>query len=144
MNSNSPQERPLVKRSPRLLCVDDDESSRILVGLMFEHSGFNIFYARDGLEAIKKLAEMGTADVILLDWMMPRMDGMEMLKVLKADPRYCGIPVVMHTAASGADEARKVMQAGAYYCLFKPYDEETARNIVLAALRENRIEVAAP
>jgi chemosensory pili system protein ChpA (sensor histidine kinase/response regulator) len=111
---------------------------------MFENSGFDIFYAHDGVEALEKLTEIGVADVILLDWMMPRMDGMELLKLLKADPRYCGIPVVMHTAAGGPGHALKATQAGAFYRLIKPYDDKTARSIVLAALRQNRVEVSIP
>ena len=74
--------------------------------------------------------------LILLDRMMPGLDGIELLLRIKADPRLCSIPVIMQTAASSAEQIRQGLEAGAYYYLTKPYRRDNLLAIVHAALSD--------
>jgi CheY-like chemotaxis protein len=80
-------------------------------------------------------------DLVILDRMMPGMNGIELLKQMKADARFAAIPVIMQTAATAPEQVREGIEAGAYYYLAKPYEPETLLAIVRAALAD--IEVRA-
>jgi CheY-like chemotaxis protein len=118
----------------RLLLVDDSEANLEILGLIFKEPEYETVNACDGVDGMEKLEREARFDAILLDLMMPRMDGLQMLKALKADPRYRDIPVIVQTAIGHPDQVRQVMQAGAYYCLVKPYDDRAARSVVERAL----------
>lgn len=77
-------------------------------------------------------------ELILLDRMMPGLDGIELLLRIKADPRLCSIPVIMQTAASSAAQIRQGLEAGAYYYLTKPYQRDKLLAIVHAALSDTK------
>ena len=75
-------------------------------------------------------------EAILLDRMMPRLNGMEVLNAVKASPRYRDIPVIMQSAATAHDQIRQGISAGVYYYLTKPYEEQLFLGVVSAALRD--------
>jgi anti-sigma regulatory factor (Ser/Thr protein kinase) len=75
-------------------------------------------------------------DAIVLDRMMPRLNGMEVLKAVKADARFSEIPVIMQSAASARDQILQGIKAGVYYYLTKPYEDQMLLAIVGAALRD--------
>lgn len=77
-------------------------------------------------------------DIILLDRMMPGLDGISLLRRIKSEPRLADIPVILQTAADSADEIREGLEAGAYYYLTKPYRHDALIAIVLAALTDAR------
>jgi len=117
---------------PRALIVDDEQANLDLLTHILESSDMETISARDGVEAMKKLKEFSTVDVILLDWMMPNMDGIQMLKALKADPSYCEIPVIMQTAVGSPKKVQEAMEAGAHTYLVKPYDDTA----IIKAIRD--------
>lgn len=95
--------------------------------------------ARDGEEGWQRLQERGSAyQLILLDRMMPGLDGIGLLQRIKADRRLADIPVIMQTAASSAEQIREGLEAGAYYYLTKPYRREELLAIVHSALNDAR------
>ncbi len=105
---------------PALLLADDDESIRLVARLAFSRAGYEVTLVEDGTAALD--AARGRAyDVVVLDWMLPGMDGIDVCRALKADPLTAAVPVVFLTAASheGAhDEARA---AGATGVIAKPF-----------------------
>jgi two-component system, chemotaxis family, chemotaxis protein CheY len=97
----------------RVLIVDDDQDIRETLSEALEHEGFQVLTARDGNEALIHLDAPGELpDVILLDLMMPRMNGFELREVLRRHPVFAGIPVVAITASSdgGRFDAPAVMR----------------------------------
>lgn len=123
---------------PRILAVDDEEFNLDILEADLEDAGFEVIRAEDGVTALEKLEQEKNFDIILLDRMMPRMDGMQVLAKLKADPVYRNIPVIMQTAAAQSQQILEGIQAGAYYYLAKPYEEEMLIGIINAALNESR------
>lgn len=117
-----------------VLIVDDEE---VNLGIMEEHlewAGYLPIAARSGPEALEIFrANADRIDIILLDRMMPEMDGFEVLKMIKSDERYQHIPVIMQTAAASSAQIVEGIEAGAYYYLTKPYDKQTFLAIVNSA-----------
>jgi len=118
-----------------LLIVDDEVFNLALLDIIFDKDEFVVVRARDGLEALQKLSQMERCDAILLDRMMPEMDGIEVLKAIKGDSRYCNIPVIMQTAAGSAEQVKEAMDAGAFAYILKPYDEISIVALVKDALQ---------
>lgn len=105
--------------SARVLVVDDVEANRKLLCAKLAHEYFQVTTAVDGLDAIDK-AIATEPDIILLDVMMPRMDGFEACRELKFDPRTEHIPIVMVTALNEREDRLKGLRAGADDFLTKP------------------------
>jgi DNA-binding response OmpR family regulator len=122
-----------------ILAVDDDPMNLHIIGEVFKREPVDITYAHSGEGALKLLADpKHTFDVVLLDRMMPGLDGIEVLKRMKAEPRLSHTPVVMQTAAAAPDQVGEGLTAGAHYYLTKPYAPSTLRTIVKAALEHVR------
>jgi CheY-like chemotaxis protein len=119
----------------RILAVDDEPVNLEIITEILDNPEYTVDRAEDGEAAWKQL-ETGVYDLLILDRMMPRMDGMELLRRLKADTRFAALPVIMQTAASSPDQVREGLEAGAYYYLAKPYEPRTLSAIVRSALEE--------
>lgn len=121
-----------------ILVVDDEELNlEILLEYFDGEPGFTLETAADGEIAWEMLQDSGKSfDLILLDRMMPRLDGIGLLRRVKADNRFAAIPVVLQTAAGSADQIREGMEAGAYYYLTKPYRRDALLAITQAALTD--------
>src|SRR5687768_5316837 len=103
-----------------IMIVDDDANIRDLLALIVEDDGYATQVARDGSEAMDRLKTGSPPALILLDLMMPRLDGAGFLKALKSDPRLAAIPVVV---LSGDDVNRdRLRQLGANGLLVKPLE----------------------
>jgi len=120
IHNESPPARSLHYRG-LVLVVDDDESNRTLLRDPLEAHGYEIIEAEDGEQALQKVAER-LPDVILLDVMMPRMDGFEVCRRLKKDARTAHLPVLIVTALSERMERMMGIAAGANDFLSKPVD----------------------
>ena len=122
-----------------ILVVDDEPLNLEIIGEYLAHGPYRLTDAGDGAEAWRRL-ETATPpfDLVILDRMMPVMDGMELLKRMKADPRFEATPVIMQTAATASDQIREGLAAGCYYYLTKPYKATTLNSIVEAILEDLR------
>jgi CheY-like chemotaxis protein len=118
----------------KILAVDDEEFNLDIIEHHLRREGYEVVPAQDGLIALQRLEEHAGADLILLDRMMPNLDGMEFLKRIKDDARFKDIPVIMQTAAAAPDQILQGIQAGVYYYLTKPYDGPMLIGVVNAAL----------
>lgn len=107
-------------REQRILVVDDDADILALLCLVLETEGYRPIPARDGLDALEILNERDSPSLILLDIMMPRMNGEELVYALKASPRLSAIPVVFMSGDNNAREKTRACRA--HGCLVKPVD----------------------
>jgi DNA-binding response OmpR family regulator len=122
-----------------ILAVDDDPVNLHIIGEVFKREPVKISYAHSGESALKMLSDpKHSFDVVLLDRMMAGLDGIEVLRRMKAEPRLSHTPVVMQTAAAAPDQVCEGLTAGAHYYLTKPYSPSTLRTIVRAALEHVR------
>ena len=103
----------------RLLIVDDDLDTLRLIGLMLERQGYEIIAASNGKQALD-LAKSELPDLIILDVMMPDLDGYEVARRLRADEDTLKIPIIMFTAKSQMDDRVTGIEAGADAYLTKP------------------------
>lgn len=119
----------------RILAVDDEALNLEILGEYFdEEADFALSTAASGEEAWARLQAPGESfDIILLDRMMPGLDGIGLLRRIKADARLADIPVILQTAAGLPEQIREGMEAGAYYYLTKPYLGDALLAIVHAA-----------
>ena len=106
-----------------VLIVDDDADIRMLLAMNLEMSGYRVTEAENGHEA-GELARTLLPDLIVLDLMMPGVDGLGVLEGLKADPVTKDIPVVMLTAKAGDHDVWAGWQAGVDYYMTKPFEPD--------------------
>jgi len=121
-----------------ILVVEDDPINLDNITESLEEAGFYPLTAANGEEASKVMANQGDlVKVIILDWMMPKMDGMAFLKLLKREKRLQKIPVIMQTAKAQEQDIVQGMEEGVYQYLTKPFSEQVLISMVKAALKES-------
>lgn len=120
---------------PNILVVDDELGNLEIIGEYLDEMECSLTTHASSIDAWQHLSENPDAySAILLDWMMPELDGIELLQRIKASPEMQHIPVIMQTARDNKEDLLRGIAAGAYYYLTKPYDQNTLTNIVNAAL----------
>jgi DNA-binding response OmpR family regulator len=117
----------------RLLLVEDDVDIQIVARKALTRAGFAVKVAGNGAEALAA-AQAEKPDVILLDWMMPDMDGPDVCRQLKADPAMSDIPVIFLTARSQQAEIARGLALGAAGYIVKPFDALNLGDQVRAVL----------
>lgn len=118
----SARERDRVFEGRRILLVDDDVRNIFALTSALEHRGAMVEVARNGREALDKLAAVPDIDLVLMDVMMPEMDGLEATRRLRQDPRFSKMPVITVTAKAMKDDQEQCLAAGANDYLAKPID----------------------
>ena len=119
----------------RLLCADDEEDIRTILQLALSLDPELQVELVDSGEAAIARARAMSFDAILLDGMMPGLDGYETCRQLKADPATANVPVVFLTAKTQRAEVEQALTMGAVACLMKPFDPMTLAAELRAALR---------
>jgi len=120
---------------PTVLVVDDDEFQRKIVARILDAENYHLLFAGNGFEALGLLRRT-RPDLILMDVMMPDMDGIEATRRLKAVPQFAGIPVIMLTGQSEKNVVAESLKAGASGFLVKPFERDTLIAKVRQALAE--------
>jgi DNA-binding response OmpR family regulator len=118
----------------RLLCVDDEEDIRTILGLAFSLDPGITAEIVDSGDKVLAMAHPDRYDAILLDGMMPGIDGYETCRRLKDNPATASIPVVFLTAKTQRDEVERALSLGAVACLTKPFDPLSLAAELRAAL----------
>jgi chemosensory pili system protein ChpA (sensor histidine kinase/response regulator) len=114
---------------PLVMVVDDSVTMRKVTGRVLERHNFEVASARDGIDALERMADR-VPDLMLLDIEMPRMDGYELATAMKADPRLRNVPIVMITSRTGEKHRQRAFEIGVERYLGKPYQEnELVRNV---------------
>lgn len=120
-----------------VLIVDDEELGRETLEDLLVTQGFHLIFASNGPEALEKAAKF-TPDIILLDVMMPGMNGFEVCQRLRADPALAEVPIILVTALEDRKSRLQGIEAGADDFISKPFDRLELRARVKATLRLNR------
>ena len=120
-----------------ILVVDDNPTALHLIARILEGEGYEITRATNGLEAMNELqGRKDNFDVIVLDRMMPVMDGMEVTGKILADSELKHIPIIMQTAADQPEQISEGIKAGVFYYLTKPIERKTLLSVVSSAVKE--------
>ena len=104
----------------QVLVIDDEEDYRIIIEDILRGSGMEVRLAKDGEEGLRMLKEK-PAEVVLVDWMMPRMDGEQFCRALRAEPALKMLPVIMLTVRQTADEELEALHFGVDDFVVKPF-----------------------
>jgi len=105
----------------KILVVDDEPGVRDILRINLECEGFAVCEAGDGVEALEEIARWNP-DLIILDLMMPRLSGLEVLGRLEANPDTAGVPVIILSVRAGAFDVMHGLERGALEFLAKPFD----------------------
>ncbi len=112
---------------PRILIVDDREVNRDILVRMLDPIGFSVQEASDGEEAMS-LIETWNPDLVLLDLIMPGLDGRDVIRMVKADPRHAGLKIIVITASVLDIAKEEILELGADAFIRKPFREKTVLN----------------
>jgi chemosensory pili system protein ChpA (sensor histidine kinase/response regulator) len=112
-----------------VMVVDDSLTVRRVTQRLLVREGYRVVTAKDGLEALERLADERPA-VLLSDIEMPRMDGFDLLRNVRADPLMAGLPVVMITSRTAQKHRDYATELGVDHYLGKPYSEEQLLAII--------------
>lgn len=112
-----------------VLTIDDEREITEMIGMMLQAEGFSVVEANSVFEGMKALADI-EPDVVLLDVMMPGVDGMQFCKTLRENPATSSIPVVFVTALGGEADRAAALAAGAAGYLSKPFSTEQLVEVI--------------
>ena len=138
MTEHSPLPNPTYKPA-RILVVDDSRTNRSLLSKRLEQQGYQTDTADDGQQALDKLA-VAAFDLVLLDVMMPVVDGYQVLAKMKITEGLRDIPVIMISAADEIDSVAKGIELGAEDYLPKPFDPTLLKARITASLEKKRLD----
>lgn len=109
------------------LVVDDSQTVRLILRKYLGKIGFDVVEATDGREGIDRLLEMSKADLVLVDWNMPNMSGVDFVRAVRAIRQYDNLPLVMVTTNTEIDQVALALQAGANEYIMKPFTQDVIR-----------------
>lgn len=107
-----------------VLVIDDSRTLRRMLGEMLRDLGFTVSEASDGVEGLEYLEKSELPDVALVDWNMPRMNGLEFVQAVRANERYASMPLMMVTTETEIEQMTAALEAGANEYVMKPFDQE--------------------
>ncbi len=109
----------------RALVVDDSRAMRSILSKILARLGFEVLQAADGVEALATLSCAGApVDVVLSDWNMPEMDGLQFVKALRANSKFANVIVIMVTTETHMEQMLTALAAGANEYIMKPFTAE--------------------
>ena len=124
----------MVSGKTRILIVDDEADLVSVLRIGLEIEGFEVIAASDGEEGLRKAREE-RPDLVVLDLMLPKLDGYRVCRALKFDERYRGLPIVILSARSGEQDRRLAFDMGADAFVTKPYDMAALVKLIRTRLR---------
>lgn len=122
------------RERPLILAVDDEPANLALLRKLLRHQGYDVVEAFDGPSALDAIAEH-EPDLVCLDVMMPRLDGIEVCQRLRRQPEYAALPILLLTALNRPEDKARGLEAGANDFLSKPFDESELSARVRSLLR---------
>jgi len=123
------------KKQYTVLAVDDESDVLLVVKTALQAEGYRVLTAPDGPDALKT-AQEEKPDLILLDVMMPGMDGFEVLEKLRENEETCDIPVIMLTGLSERERIRSAIERGTKYYIVKPFEFQDLLSKVRLAIED--------
>ncbi len=113
-----------------ILIVDDDSRNVFAMGMTLKAHGYSFFSCPNAAEGLKALAEDKRISLVLMDMMMPEMDGYEALRAIRSSPQYPDVPVIAVTAQAMKGDREKCLEAGASGYVKKPVDVDNLLKII--------------
>jgi|SRR5215469_15080830 len=110
-----------------VLVVDDSKTIRSILKGYLTKWGFEVTEAVNGVDALARLKQMEHADLVLVDWNMPEMDGIAFVRAVRADPGYDALPLMMVTTNSELDHVSTALDAGANEYIMKPFNGDMVK-----------------
>ena len=107
-----------------VLTVDDSRASRLVITKFLADLGFQATEAADGGEGLRYLRAGRKFDVLLVDWEMPGMSGIEFIRTVRADPAHADTPIIMISTLNSSDRMVEAIEAGANEYIMKPFTKE--------------------
>ena len=114
---------------PTVMVVDDSLTVRKITSRLLTREGYQVVLAKDGVDALEQLIDV-MPDVVLSDIEMPRMDGFDLVRNIRADKRLKHLPVIMITSRTADKHRNYALEIGANHYLGKPYDEDELLRLV--------------
>lgn len=111
----------------RALVIDDSKATRSFIRVMLHELGFEVTEAQHGLEALEHIQKMGPADLALVDWNMPVMNGYEFVQAVRSNPAYNDMRLMMVTTENAMEQLSTALLAGANEYVMKPFTKEIIR-----------------
>ncbi|MDY7225465.1 response regulator [Hyalangium rubrum] len=108
----------------QVLVVDDSRVARRIISRLLRELGFSVTEAADGRQALEALRAHEGLGLALVDWNMPELDGLAFVQVLRSDPTYAGVKILMVTSETGMHKVRQALQAGVDEYVMKPFTRE--------------------
>ena len=106
----------------RALVVDDDPTILRMISAILKSLGYEVSLAGNGLEGLEQLAKLGAPDVVLVDWNMPEMNGLEFVKAVRSNSVYTDLPLIMVTTELEMPQLALTFDAGVNEYIMKPFD----------------------
>lgn len=128
---------PEAPQAPTVMVVDDSLTVRKITGRLLAREGYHVLTAKDGVDALEQLLE-ATPDVMLVDIEMPRMDGFDLTRHVRANERISHIPIIMITSRTAEKHRNYAFEIGVNHFLGKPYQEEELLRLITEYVRQRR------
>ncbi len=122
----------------KILLVDDEADIRDILRIALEQEGYEIYEAADGQEALDQVKQL-KPDLVVLDLMLPKVDGYKVCQLLKSDDQYKKIPVLLFTARGRAEEISLAMECGANAYMAKPFEPKKLVAILGALVNASKL-----
>jgi two-component system, chemotaxis family, chemotaxis protein CheY len=114
----------------RALVIDDSRTVRVIIGSILREMGHDVLEAANGREGLERLRESSAVELILVDWNMPEMNGLDFIKAVRSQSDYDPVRIMMVTTETEQEQLLRALDAGANEYLMKPFTKE----ILLAKL----------
>ena len=108
----------------KAMVVDDSKAIRMILSRTLAEAGYDVCQAANGREALSLLRQTGNISLILVDWNMPQMNGLEFVRQIRSDPRYASVLLMMVTTETEIDQMVAALDAGANEYVMKPFTKE--------------------
>ena len=123
---------------PTVMVVDDSLTVRKITSRLLAREGYHVALAKDGVDALEQLLEL-MPDVVISDIEMPRMDGFDLVRNIRADKRLSKLPIIMITSRTAEKHRRHALEIGASHYLGKPYDEDELLALIAGYVRAKQV-----
>jgi two-component system chemotaxis response regulator CheY len=108
----------------RALVIDDSRAVRLVIGHILREVGLEVLEAKDGQEALARLKSQPDIELMLVDWNMPEMNGIDLIRAVRADRAYSGVRILMVTSEARTEQVTEALTAGADEYLMKPFNKD--------------------
>jgi two-component system chemotaxis response regulator CheY len=106
------------------LVIDDSRTTRMIIGNILREIGLKVLEARDGLEALDQVKRNPDVELLLVDWNMPGMNGIDFIRAIRSERAYDGVRILMVTSEAQGVQVTEALGAGANEYLMKPFSKE--------------------